>query len=337
MYSDEDLSAAVSAGIMPGATAEAFRAFVAEKRAASVADEEHFRLLTGFNDIFVGIAVAITLLALGWLSARAYAPAGGAAVAVASWLMAEFFTAKRRMALPSILLLGGFVGGVFWSGTLLAPALGGNLPRDAATALAAFAAAVAAYLHWRRFHVPITVAAGMLALCILLLSLLFLWQPRLWTDWFAPLLLIAGLAVFMVAMAWDMQDRERKTRRSDVAFWLHITASPLIVHSLFSLIGVFGAASIGPAKAALIFGLYLLLAILALIIDRRAMLVSALAYVVYALSTLFKEYGAFDSSLALTALFVGSGLLLLSALWHRARALALAPLPAALRGRLPAG
>ena len=40
----------------------------------------------------------------------------GLLVAVAAWPLAEFFTRKRRMALPSIILLLAFVGGVFATG-----------------------------------------------------------------------------------------------------------------------------------------------------------------------------------------------------------------------------
>jgi hypothetical protein len=36
----------------------------------------------------------------------------GILVAAAAWGLAEFFTRKRRMALPSIVLLLAFVGGV---------------------------------------------------------------------------------------------------------------------------------------------------------------------------------------------------------------------------------
>jgi hypothetical protein len=45
-----------------------------------------------------------------------------------------------------------------------------------------------------------------------------------------------GLRVFAAAMSFDLSDRDRMTRRSDCAFWLHLLAAPLIVHSLISLI-----------------------------------------------------------------------------------------------------
>ena len=69
------------------------------------------------------------------------------------------------MALPSIVLLVIFVGAVFL-GVMSLLGAGGwfAASRPAQTMLAALAAVVAAVLHWLRFHVPITVAAGVAAL-----------------------------------------------------------------------------------------------------------------------------------------------------------------------------
>ena len=87
----------------------------------------------------------------------------GLFVALAAWPLAEFFTKKRRMALPSILLLLAFVGGVLVAVASTGAAFGfnGDQPFGAAiVAIAGVVAGAAAYLHWRRFQVPITVAAG---------------------------------------------------------------------------------------------------------------------------------------------------------------------------------
>jgi hypothetical protein len=78
-----------------------------------------------------------------------------------------------------------------------------------------------------------------------------------------------------------------------------------------------------------------LLGITALAIDRRAMLVSALAYVLFALNELFEQFGAVSLNIALTALVIGSALLLLSAFWHQARAAVVTRLPGGVRGHLP--
>ena len=68
---------------------------------------------------------------------------------------------------------------------------------------------------------------------------------------------------------------------------------------------------------------------------RRALLVSALAYVLFALQQLFREFGAVELNVALTALIIGSALLMLSAFWHQVRSAVVKPLPAHLRDRLP--
>ena len=52
-------------------------------------------------------------------------------------------------------------------------------------------------------------------------------------------------------------------------------------------------------------------------------------------SELFKQFGAVELNIALTALVIGSALLLLSAFWHQARAAIVRPLPEGIRARLP--
>ena len=108
----------------------------------------------------------------------------------------------------------------------------------------------------------------------------------------------------------------------------------MIVHPIFSLFGLTrNEVSIEGGLAVLV--VYIILGVTALAVDRRALLVSALAYVLYALSSLFKTFGAVELNIALTALVIGSALLLLSAFWHQARRSIVTPLPEALRDRLP--
>jgi hypothetical protein len=145
---------------------------------------------------------------------------------------------------------------------------------------------------------------------------------------------LLGIGVFLFAMWWDSSDPRRETRRSDVAFWLHLLAAPLIVHPIFVLLGLTdGSASTGEAIVVVL--LYVALGFTALAIDRRALLVSALAYVLYALNSLFQTYGAVELSFALTALVIGSALLLLSAFWHTARRGVVKTLPGAIQSKLP--
>jgi hypothetical protein len=351
MYSDSDLEAAVADGALSPEAAAALRNYVAGRSASPAVDEEQFRLITGFNDIFVSIAAAILLVALGWigsdfglrLGGDGPSPISGVLVAGAAWGLAMFFTKKRRMALPSILLLLAFVGGVVEAvGTALALIVGPDTVENnkmlggLVVAGGAAAGAIGAWLHWRNFRVPITIAAGAASVVGLVMALIAsaLGDSPNTGEILLGFLLVLGIGVFLFAMWWDSSDPRRETRRSDVAFWLHLLAAPMIVHPVFKLLGLAdGGGSAG--GAAVVVALYVLFALTALAIDRRALLVSALAYVLWALSRLFETAGAVELNFALTALVIGSALLLLSAFWHSARRAVVKPLPAGLRAKLP--
>jgi len=356
MYSQNDLDEAVASGALSADAAASLRAYVDSQRASPAVDEENFRLITGFNDIFVSIAAAILLFAVGWIGQSIGQSAGMIVdvdgpsplaplfVAGTAWALALFFTAKRRMALPSILLLLAFVGGVFACSLFaLVLAIGSDSFQNGNEALggivAAFAGAVAAagaWLHWKRFRVPITVAAGAAAVAAIAVGLLIavLGNPEPYVNTIWGFVLLLGIGVFLFAMRWDSSDQARVTRRSDVAFWLHLLAAPMIVHPVFTLLGLNdGTATVG--EGLIVIALYIALGITALAIDRRALLVSALAYVLYALTELFKQLGAVELNIALTALVIGSALLLLSAFWHQARTVVVRRLPDALQAKLP--
>lgn len=376
MYTEDDLRTAVATGAISAEAADALRNSVRESREAPASDEEHFRLINSFNDIFVAIGAVIMLLAAGaigqaiggaiyaapdWMSLPANATeaqydafrsqmmtAQGVAVGLAglfvagtAWGLAEFFTRKRRMAFPSILLLIAFVGGVF--AVCLGPSLplvdNGNRLGAILFSVSGVITAAAAWLHWRRFKVPITVAAGAGALAITAIGLLLaavgpnnLEDPEALVF---GLVFVAGLAIFAFAMRWDISDRERQTRRSDVAFWLHLLAAPMIAHPIFSMLGVLDGDGLGVGGALGVLAVYVLFGIVALAIDRRALLVSALAYVLIALTFLFEEFGAVELTFALTALVIGSALLLLSAFWTPIRNRVVAALPGNLQAKLP--
>jgi len=356
MYSQQDLDDAVAAGVISAEAADALRAHIERQRSTVIPDEEQFRLLTGFNDIFVSIAAAILLFAVGWIGQWAGqntglivdvngpSPLAPLAVAATAWPLATFFTAKRRMALPSILLLLAFVFGVFGAAALgITLGIGAdrmnndNLLGGIVVAVSASISAGAAWLHWRRFHVPITIAAGAGSVAAIAVGVLIaILGPNVEQakNVILAFVLLLGVGMFLFAMWWDASDRTRTTRRSDVAFWLHLLAAPMIVHPIFTLLGL-TSGHINVAEGLAVVALYVVLGITALAVDRRALLVSALAYVLFALSSLFKQFGAVELNIALTALVIGSALLLLSAFWHQARAAIVKPLPESLRERLP--
>lgn len=223
------------------------------------------------------------------------------------------------MALPAIALSLAFPGGIFMAALAISPILAGAL------------GAVAAALHWWRFHVPITVATGTLAL--LFSVVLIVQMVPIIGAYPLTIVLLAGIVVFAIALRWDFSDTHRRTRRADVAFWLHLLAAPMMVHPLFLALDILDGRT-GMLRIACVLGLYALLAVISLAIDRRALMVSALGYVLFAFSALLKHYGVVSLNFALAAAAISGTLLLLSAYWRPCRTWVVAMLPAAWRAKL---
>lgn len=376
MYSQEDIESAVRSGVLDKYSAERLRTHVARMRQIVSADEEATRLVHSFNDVFVAIAIVIVLIALGFIGqaigsevaddvflatyklyggtetfyvahtlyyTAMYLAVGGLLIAITSWSLSEIFTRRRRMALPSVLLSTSFTLAAFAVTFGVGGLLAWQQIDDSAFAFAGAAnllAAIAAWLHWKRFEVPITIALITLGITGTIigfvastLSLLHLEHATVVTPF---LIALSGVAVFLFAMVWDTSDRRRITRRSDVAFWLHLLAAPMIAHPLFYYMGITsGQADIGLTQALAVLGVYTVFGLIALAVDRRALLVSALAYVLITLGKLFDNFGSVELNFALIALVIGSALLTLSTFWTSLRRALLKKLPLIMQAQLP--
>lgn len=322
MYTDEDLYQAVKSGIFEESAVEEFRELISNQANTKSVDEENFRLISGFNDIFVSVSAFILMISAGWISSQATPVLGFFVVALLSWILSVFFVQKRRLALPAILLLISFVVSAVACLTILFSAL--KFEKDIAVLVASGIGALAAWVHWRKFHVPITVAAGIASLIACLLALVS--QVDSLREIINLFICGSGFLTFALAMRWDSKDILRKTRNSDVAFWLHLLSAPLIVHPIFSSLGILKGESSFTSIAVVIF-MYVILAAISIVVDRRALMVSSLIYVLYAFRELFNSYGMVSSSLAYSGVFIGSILLLLSAFWHRSRGILLRNIP----------
>src|SRR5882757_8955458 len=98
MIAPEDLDAAVADGIVTGDQATALREFVAKRdqeRTAVLADEEHFRFMSGFNDFFLAIGVVLLAVSLRYFVKGL--PAGGLVAAAVIWALAELLVARMRL------------------------------------------------------------------------------------------------------------------------------------------------------------------------------------------------------------------------------------------------
>lgn len=342
--SAESLRAVLSRGVDEAIITrdQAQRLAALAKSPAGPSEDEHLRLVTGFADIFVTIGILLFAGSASFLIGNAFGQSWGyLAVSMIAWALAELFTRKRRMALPSIVLLVVFAYASFQAvafGTAEAPL---SLPENSGEAgtflIASIVTLLLVTLHYWRFAVPITIAAGMAALVGAALSLSALAFGDTSHNFLGAILFAAGLAVFALAMRFDLSDQARVTRRSDIAFWLHLLAAPLIVHPMLMtyLGGSEGASGSDLVTSLSILGIVLALSLVALAIDRRAILVSSLAYAGYTLQDLFRQIGSETSSVALTLLALGAFVLLLSAGWRPLRRVVLRALPSSLRQRLP--
>jgi hypothetical protein len=349
MISDDVLEQGIVRGIVTDRQAADLRALALELTAASAPepeDDEKLRFVTGFSDVFVTLGLGLFLGAFGYFVAAASGlTATWFGLAVAAWLLAEFFTRRRHMALPSIVLLAVFAVSVFTAtndlltgrpSSYLAGFLGYSVSAGSpgTTAAAMLMTSVAVAIYYIRFQVPITIAAGTAALAGTVLSLLFALAPTFAEAAIRPIILVLGLFIFALAMRFDLSDPARVTRRTDIAFWLHLLAAPLIVHPLISWFTAHDASPQVWAAVAML-AIFVALGIVAVVINRRAMLVSGLVYAGYALSSLISTIGLADRTLPATVLVLGAFVLLLSAGWRPVRTALLRLLPTHLAHRLP--
>ena len=327
MYTDEDLNTAIKKGIFSQQSVINFRNQF-NSDLSPQADEEHFRLITGFNDIFVVIACSLLLYSSYSIITFFNETSAIFSIPILALFLSECFVRKRKMALPAIMLMLTFVAGVYFLVQHLLVSFQGK------TYLASTAcAAIAAIFHYQRFKVPVTVAAGAACFTGFLVALLVYFFPES-IHWIQIVVLIGGIATFVMAMFWDSSDLARATHRTDVAFWLHLLSAPMIVHPVFSYLGILEGSHQANSVAIVIL-LYILMTLLSIIIDRRAFMVSSLLYVMYALSNLFALYGLIGTNLAITGVCLGGGLLLLSAYWQQTRRHVLMLIPVSVAKYLP--
>jgi hypothetical protein len=341
VITDQTLSSAIERGILSPEQVAQLNTLVRTAPVPDVTepeDEEKFRFITGFSDIFVTMGLALFTGALGYFVYKIVgAAAMWGALAVVTWALAEFFTRRRRMALPSIALLTLFAVAVLCGASVVLNGLAGTgefLDFDTPIVLtgSTFAAVAAAALHYLRFRVPITIAVGTAALAGVVFGILLAIDSAFVVRYGRSIVFVLGLAVFALAMRFDLSDPERATRRTDIAFWLHLLAAPLIVNPL---VGGFGNGGLDKTAAIAILAIFAALGLVALVIDRRAILVSGLTYAGYAFATLIKDAGLSDHSIPATLLALGTFVLVLSAGWRPLRRTLLNLFPAGITRKLP--
>lgn len=202
--------------------------------------------------------------------------------------------------------------------------------------VALLASAAFSFSYWRFASVPFAHAAGIAAILLTVLVIVlgfqldlakvnipgsemnetFVVEPLTQSELLRtlPILItvfICGCFTEAYAIWWDVKDPERQTVATDTAFWVHVVAAPFLIQPLF-----WWAQSLAwNPTTEVIFGgvLFLLLLLFALVINRRALLIGAMVWV---LATLFTV-----ADMAVAGLTMGVMLLLIAAAWNKTRQL----------------
>jgi hypothetical protein len=293
----EDLRAAVAAGIIDEAQAARLRVLGearAGTRAALPAEDEPFEFFRGFSEIFISIGLIILLTGvvalLGWLGGWAFRALVPLLAAGVAWWWATYFTLKRRMTLPSMVLASAYGCGAFIFVTSM---LGMTQLGDRATAIAGFVLAAAAMVVWyRRFRLPFAafLTGGLVlgAVYAMTASASDISGWALGGGWdslfdlrespaFATATLVFGAGMFLVGMWFDTRDPHRLGRHAATAFWCHLLAAPALVNTV--AVTLLNGGGVGLLALALV-----AITVLALVIDRRSFLTAAIAYIALVIS-----------------------------------------------------
>ena len=239
-------------------------------------DEEDIRLTTGFADIFT----AILLVVGGVLLAGVAGLAGGIVIVVAAFLLAPPLVARRGFAASGNVLAVG-------------AALGTGVTLGAALEIAVLIpVALVCYGFWRTQRVPLALSLVWIAGAGLIGGIeLFASLDRL-EGGAATRALLAGLVLFGAGLWYDSRDPVRRTRLTDVAFWLHLAAAPLLVHGFFSVSGAGPFGDTEQVRPLFVLVTFAVMAAISLLIDRRPLLASSFVYLVAATYRLIRDAGS---------------------------------------------
>jgi hypothetical protein len=338
-FTPEDLRAAVAAGVLTEAQAASVTALAndrAGKRATLPAEDEPFEFFRGFSEIFISIGLVILLAGIVSLvtvmSAGLLLSAVPLITAILAWWFAGYFTLKRRMTLPSMVLAMAFgVGLVSFIFTVISP----GVENGRMTSVLGFGLATAGMIAWYlRFKLPF---AAFLTGCFALgvVYSITVSGSTIYTllgsssgysalfdlgrsPAFASATLIFGLGAFLVGMWFDMADPHRLGRHSATAFWCHLLAAPALVNTV--AVTLMNGGGTGFLAVALV-----LITLLALVIDRRSFLTAAIAYIAIVIAWVMDDSGG--TSWIFTLLVLGAFITAIGTWWVQLRAWVMRILP----------
>lgn len=336
---EDDLRAATAAGIIDEAQAASLTT-LAHQRAGRLArglpEDEPFELFKGFAEIFVSLGLILLIGgAMGFAAAVGGIFAITLGLAALCWFAGTYFTLKRRMTLPSIVLVSGYATGIGGFIVQMLEAMDLGSSSGIAIVLFGLVGIGAMLFHFRTFRVPFSMfIAGCFGLLVVFgftaeISLDDMFDNEFETLFdlrqgssFAFATLIFGLFAFAAGLWFDLRDPHRVGRMARSAFWLHLLAAPALVNTIMmTAYNVQG----GAGMALTVLGIALVTCF-ALVIDRRSFLTAGLGYLAAVIFS-FLEQGDADLSIPILMLVLGAIVTYLGTFWTNLRVRLMRALP----------
>lgn len=312
-----------------------------------VEESEAPRFIRGFHDILITIGVVVGLTGIaGLLTVYAVFPA--------AIVLAEILVRRQRLALPAVALAIAFAAAAAAGVSPILDDTAKWLTVDWRPAVWVAAVFVVTALFYWRYKVPLafsglavagyaTIVLAISALCTKILGLdAFLMRPIL-----LPVFLgLFALAVFLTALRFDFADPARQTRRSDIAFWMHLVAAPALLYTVISFVYLRqGGSWFSPAttllQVAIVVGSIAVLMLVGIVLDRRAFVTSGLLSLGYAFKILMTQGGlerlltSTDKFISAILISIGVIVLILGISWLPIRRRVLSLMPAGLVAVVP--
>lgn len=352
MFERGDLRAAVGANVITADQASRLEAFLLARidgGESLATGQENLRFLANFNDIFITLGLAILFIGLTTFVSITAAPsivAGNilsgviAALVVggAAWGLLEYFCGRRRLLLPSMALTVIFCGFLSLGLTALYAqmTIGGDFletfrPQEMFSltgtlgVVACLSVLLGASIIFLRFRLPFSLAV---------MAVSFSAAAYTYLGFFGGIglilggtaFLVLGIGTFLLAVWFDMKDPERIRKPSDHAFWLHLAAAPQIIWGISTIVtgsNILAGTTSGTdntMQSLTLLGVLVVIGIVSLAINRRALIAASLLTFIFALSFVLNEAGLDASNIfILVTIIIGSGVVLLGAGWKTAR------------------
>jgi len=266
--------------------------------------EEPLKFIRSFGDVFIALGVILLVVSINMTSLSGYyylLPAVGFIV-IAEWLVRI-----RRLALPGIVILLAilyFINKAF------------SFQSEDGTTIGLAVICMSSLLFYLRYKMPFSLlplAASLVAISIIQIGIDVLKSPLIFV--------IMGCIIFSIAMWFDSRDTKRQSHLSDSAFWLHLLAAPLIVHgAMISLLTSEQAWVQSFSNNILMIIFFAGFFLVALFVDRRAMLVSTQLYAIYALTQLLQNNLINEQNVMIYVLMaLGMFVIFFGTYWYKTR------------------